>query len=71
MPELVTFYQSVSLREYNRTLDTRLLYPVSRLPFDCLVHQTVRKVYTCRVSSGTTNKMLMLLGESQTLRRSR
>ena len=33
VPELVTFYQSVSLREYNRTLDTRLLYPVSRLPF--------------------------------------
>merc|ERR1719219_585891 len=30
VPELVTFYQSVSLREYNRTLDTRLLYPVSR-----------------------------------------
>ena len=71
MPELVTFYQSVSLREYNRTLDTRLLYPVSRLPFDCLVHQIVGKVYTYRVSSGTTNKMLMLLGESQTSRRSR
>merc|ERR1719166_789265 len=30
VPELVSFYQSVSLREYNRTLDTRLLYPVSR-----------------------------------------
>jgi len=28
--ELVEFYQSYSLREYNRTLDTRLLYPVSR-----------------------------------------
>jgi len=28
--ELVAFYQNVSLKEYNRTLDTRLLYPVSR-----------------------------------------
>lgn len=30
VPELVAFYQNVSLKEYNRTLDTRLLYPVSR-----------------------------------------
>lgn len=30
VPELVIFYQGVSLKEYNRTLDTRLLYPVSR-----------------------------------------
>ena len=30
VPELVVFYQGVSLKEYNRTLDTRLLYPVSR-----------------------------------------
>jgi len=34
VPELVTFYQQVSLREYNRTLDTRLLYPVSRYQQD-------------------------------------
>jgi len=30
VPELVTFYQTTSLKEYNRTLDTRLLYPVSK-----------------------------------------
>jgi len=30
VPDLVAFYQNVSLKEYNRTLDTRLLYPVSR-----------------------------------------
>ena len=29
--ELVEFYQRESLREYNSTLDTKLLYPVSRL----------------------------------------
>ena len=34
VPELVAFYQNVSLREYNRTLDTRLLYPVSRYQQD-------------------------------------
>ena len=34
MPELVAFYQNLSLREYNRTLDTRLLYPVSRYQQD-------------------------------------
>lgn len=28
--ELVEFYQSESLREYNPTLDTKLLYPISR-----------------------------------------
>jgi len=28
--ELVEHYQNNSLRDYNRTLDTRLLYPVSR-----------------------------------------
>ena len=30
VPELVNFYQTTSLKEYNRTLDTRLLYPVSK-----------------------------------------
>jgi len=34
VPDLVTFYQQVSLREYNKTLDTRLLYPVSRYQQD-------------------------------------
>jgi len=34
VPELVIFYQGISLREYNRTLDTRLLYPVSRYQQD-------------------------------------
>ena len=34
MPELVSFYQTTSLKEYNRTLDTRLLYPVSRYQQD-------------------------------------
>jgi len=29
--ELVTFYQTVSLREYNSSLDTKLLFPVTRL----------------------------------------
>lgn len=28
--ELVDFYQKTSLKEYNRTLDTRLIFPVSR-----------------------------------------
>jgi len=30
VPELVAFYQNVSLKEYNKTLDTKLIYPVSR-----------------------------------------
>lgn len=30
VPELIHFYRSVSLAQYNPTLDTRLLYPVSR-----------------------------------------
>ena len=30
VPELVTFYQSVSLKEHNKVLDTRLLYYPSR-----------------------------------------
>ena len=34
VPELVSFYQTTSLKEYNRTLDTRLLYPVSRYQQD-------------------------------------
>lgn len=34
VPELVAFYQTTSLKEYNRTLDTRLLYPVSRYQQD-------------------------------------
>ena len=29
--DLVEFYQRESLKEYNATLDTRLLYPVSRV----------------------------------------
>jgi len=37
VPELVSRYQTVSLREYNRTLDTRLLYPVSRYQQDAEV----------------------------------
>lgn len=32
--ELVDFYRSESLAQYNRTLDVRLLYPVSKLPQD-------------------------------------
>ena len=62
MPELVTFYQSVSLREYNRTLDTRLLYPVSRFASwwnNCVL----------TILSGTTSRMWMWLGGSLTLRR--
>jgi len=34
VPELVQFYTTVSLREYNRTLDTHLLFPVSRYQQD-------------------------------------
>lgn len=32
--ELVDFYQKTSLKEYNRTLDTRLIFPVSRFQQD-------------------------------------
>jgi len=31
VPELIHFYRSVSLAQYNPTLDTKLLYPVSRV----------------------------------------
>ena len=34
VPDLVSFYQNTSLKEYNRTLDTRLLYPVSKYQQD-------------------------------------
>ena len=30
VPHLVSFYQATSLKDYNPTLDTRLLYPVSK-----------------------------------------
>ena len=30
VPELIYFYRNVSLAQYNPTLDTKLLYPVSR-----------------------------------------
>ena len=53
MPELVTFYQNVSLREYNRTLDTRLLYPVSR--FSCINDQCDSCVKT--ILAGIINRM--------------
>ena len=62
MPELVTFYQSVSLREYNRTLDTRLLYPVSRFSSNTNTH------YPCFLA-GTTSRMWMWLGGLLMLRR--
>lgn len=34
VPDLVAFYQNTSLKEYNRTLDTRLLFPVSKYQQD-------------------------------------
>ena len=62
VPELVTFYQSVSLREYNRTLDTRLLYPVSRFSYNINGIDIIL--------AGTTSRMWMWLGGLLTLRRS-
>lgn len=45
--ELINYYHNVSLAQYNRTLDVKLLYPVSRFHPVSIVGKKI--IYICKI----------------------